>query len=79
MGGCNSKQVEEALSVVVQIIALLPEIEQQIPKSNEDRLVKLSSLLTNKKKLDALQQKVLKFVSQQIDKNHALILTEKKL
>lgn len=78
MGGCNSQQVEEILSVVVEIIALLPNLQEQLPKSNEERLVKLNSLMANKKKLDALQQKFLKYVSQQVDKQNAELFTEKK-
>lgn len=59
MGSCASK---ENIDIAVDLIALLPDILDRIPKNNEERLMKINHHYARKKDLNQTQKALLKYV-----------------
>jgi len=57
------------MNILLEIIALEPQIAEKIPTNQEERLMKLAALQTHKNALNSLQKNFLKYAASQIDKD----------
>jgi len=74
MGACATK---ENIDIAVDLIALLPDIVDRIPKNNEERLMKINHHYARKKDLNSNQKALLKYV-QRREEEFERTLEEKK-